>query len=367
MSNFRSVGFIADCHIGNHRQFGGHCIDGINARGRITLDTFRASLIAARESGCCAVVVAGDLFDHKRPEPMMLAKVASIMNDEAPEMGIVVVPGNHDMIDATADNGNCAVAPLLYQAELITKPSVIYLEEAGIGVFCIPFTSVTTMHDHLGKVVPSVSDYLRVVPVSAPIVIAAHVGVCGEFGKDAPNWMHLAKDFVEDCRLRQLMRGVGISLAYVGHSHERQEWSVDGYTVEQIGALCPTGFCNPGVYPSVGVLSIMRREDAGISRSITEIPGPRFIQSCEVMLKENGKKNTIYLRATSTDVLPAGVPPENVSIVDKTEMVQHGALPSVDNVDEAFIEFVARMSLPDGATAEKVLQLVHECWSVAKE
>jgi hypothetical protein len=58
-----------------------------------------------------------------------------------------------------------------------------------------------------------------------------------------------------------------------GDWHSRKVWERGGVTVAQVGALCPTGFDNPGL---TGYGSVWTFEDGRLTW--TELPGPRFVK-----------------------------------------------------------------------------------------
>jgi len=90
----------------------------------------------------------------------------------------------------------------------------------------------------------------------------------------------------------------GLKHYIAGDWHEHRKWQVNDCTVVQVGALCPTGWNNPG---HTGYGSLICITDGVYSR--IEIKGPRFIHgaSREDVLKEVLKAkragNTPYVKA----------------------------------------------------------------------
>jgi DNA repair exonuclease SbcCD nuclease subunit len=67
---------------------------------RAGLSDLAAILRFSRAARCACVVIAGDLFDHARIPPQVVAAAAKLMREA--RLPVVVLPGNHDPIAATS-------------------------------------------------------------------------------------------------------------------------------------------------------------------------------------------------------------------------------------------------------------------------
>src|SRR5260370_428206 len=113
------IGFCADCHIANHRQFGGQLVSGLNERCRLCLDVLANALKRAGECGCADVVILGDLFDSDRPSPQEVAAVQYVIYRSNIRVSMLV--GNHDKTSEAP--GDHALAPLWQVANVYERPS----------------------------------------------------------------------------------------------------------------------------------------------------------------------------------------------------------------------------------------------------
>jgi hypothetical protein len=354
------IGIVADLHIDNHPKYGGPIIAGLNRRARETLDAFSAAISKAKDAGVKVLFVAGDLFNKCRPEPSLIAAVKHVLSSEdAQTMGVVLIPGNHDMPDATAKDGNTALAPLFNEATIVTEPTWIEMEELGITALCVPFQSQMPMHEYLRTFEPPPCESPKLTKI-----LITHIGVYGD-DKGAGEWKARANDAIHSDALFEVMSRLGVIDCFVGNFHHRAFWEREGVagamSILQVGTLIPHGFGDDGIYPSVGGLSLY------VPDSITEVevPGPRFFRVDEAndaamaMPMLRAKSHPVYARLGPKAgekvraVLATGaIVVEDAAPVDAT--IDLGPLPQVSDAKAAIAEFIEQMTLPPGVSRDDV-------------
>lgn len=263
----RRLAIIADPHVGNFKANGGVMLDGLNQRGHLTMQVLRGAVQTARKQECEALLIAGDLFHSRRPEPAVIAGVQKVFAEEATDIGILILPGNHDMLDATADGGNTACETLQHDATVLNTPS--WVRFAWGSVFVVPFQSKEPMSTYLAKVCAMEQ---QVDPEhSGRRMLLTHVGV---FDSDAPPWCADAKDGISSTALFEAMEAAKIPVAFVGNFHNGKRWKSPDNTMEiiQCGTLCPHGHTDAGEFPTVGGVMVID----GWDTEAHEVPGPRF-------------------------------------------------------------------------------------------
>lgn len=268
----------ADPHVGNHGRNGGPKVDGLNNRGRMTLDVFARAIDAARNAGARGLVVNGDLFHQAIPEPQIISGVQQALKRRG-EMGVYLIPGNHDMLDASAKGGNTAMAPLWEQATVITEPR--WIRVGDYQVLTIPFDARRKMDAHLQDVIAradSLPGYVAGVEADRA-VLCTHVGLYAL--EDAERWMRGARDSMVAEELMGALVDADISHAFVGNYHKQGMWDLDvggGRVIHaiQCGTLCPGGFGDEGLENRGNVHFLAY---PGNRHTVIEIPGPRFIDA----------------------------------------------------------------------------------------
>lgn len=363
------IAIIADCHCGNHARFGGAMENGLNARARLTIASLQAAVKAAGAAGADTLFVAGDLFHSRRPEPALIAEVQRVFA-EADPMLVVVVPGNHDMLDSSAAGGNTACAPLWDEAHVVREPEWhrCLNGKASDFVLSIPYESTVPMALHLARVLEGSLPKCegKAVPRGRRILVT-HVGV---WDADSPKWTRGARDGISAPMLFDLMEKMGIGAAFVGNYHEHKIWERNGLTICQVGALCPTGFgdSKPGKH------GLMALGDASITKMVA-IPGPRF----EIVLEKHTEwgvpqdKNTYFVRqvggveATGAateklggyEYVPAG---DASGFGSSDEEEKQELFAPADDPLAAVVKFAQEMELEDGADRQAVVDLVSDLW-----
>lgn len=255
-----SIAFVADVHVASHRLVGGPWEAGVNARGRAVVGCLRRALCAASEAGAAAFVVLGDLFDTTRPEPQLIASVARVLAGWS-GFPIVLLKGNHDSCSATM--GDHALGPLgeLPGVQVVDVPEVLDL--GGQRVLLVPF-----LPGPASEVLPRVLATFTETDVD---VVGLHVGLRDAELSRQP-WAAAAEDAIAVEALAEVVRPRGARVVVAGNWHSARAWRVGELRLHQVGALCPTGWDNPGLEGYGGVTLVGR---SGVTR--LEVVGPRFV------------------------------------------------------------------------------------------
>lgn len=356
-----TIGVIADVHVHNFRAFGGLLRDGGNDRCRLTVDTLRRAVEVADEQKVEALFIAGDLFHVRRPEPAVIAAVVNALATATP---VVIIPGNHDMLEATADGGNTACAPLHRQATVVREPE--WFELPGFQVFCVPFQSRLPMEAYLEELLPARA--VDAVPVGLKRVLVMHAGV---YDHTSPSWMVGAKDAVLASKLRDLAEAHGFSAVFAGHYHQHHLWrGVEWGAVDicQVGTLNPTGFGDAGAFPDVGGMALYDGKEI----TLGEVEGPRFVIAHPGEKLPVTKAEMTFVRAVNVGgravELPGDIPLANIETVEERAAEEKDrALPTAADAGEALREYVERMPLPEGVDRAKVHEAVKAIWTEASQ
>ena len=265
------IAIVADVHLANHRGWGGPVgPNGLNRAAKLGIASLASAAAIAKDNGASVLIVAGDLFQTPRPEPAVIAAVQQVFSDaRANGLQVVVLPGNHDMPDATAEHGNTALAPLWSFATLVDVPTGKNFN--GIDVDMVPFDGTAPMRDvlkHCGLFSPVGA------PKGNPRILVTHVGVYDDSDTKSAPWFKTAKDGIHVSELFDIMERAGIQQAFVGNFHEHRTWSAGRLTIVQIGTLAPHSFSDAG---------LVRRGLVALTDGATvitrETPGVRFLQT----------------------------------------------------------------------------------------
>lgn len=385
--------FVSDPHVGNHARHGGPLVDGLNQRGRETLATYRRAVLLAKERGCWAFVVNGDLCQGPRPEPAILRGLQDV-HAEADPMRILLVPGNHDMPDATAAAGNTAMAPLErgHDVRVVREPE--WVTYPGVSVLAIPFHGAATMDAHVAATMEAMTQGevdgrskhggpgTLSQQGAEPIRVASiHVGLWD--GDDAPPWQRKARDGMEAEALLNIMKRARIAAAFVGNYHDHAHWGGSGAlegnpAAVQVGTLIPHSHGDGGL-AGRGLVAFL---EADGSVTTAEVPGPRFVTALEPgeVPTAGAEGFSYYVRArgraaaawAGKDLSMLGVysafeiEPDEAPSVEAVMDAKEGArAPRVDTDEGAIEGYVAGMVLPEGVDRARVLDLALDCWKRA--
>lgn len=348
------LSFVADCHMGNPSIFGGPVVAGINQRGREVLDTLERAVESAQNND--ALVICGDLFDTSSPSPQLIAEVQRILL-QAPK--VFVLMGNHDMVsDSPGDN---ALGPLLPLEHVhpVEQPELFNFED--VALLSVPFQA-----GDCREWFPTAVANLAGIPIPAgnKRVLAFHLGV---IDKDTPSFLAKAHDAIELEVVKELMERHGIDYAFCGNWHSPSKWG----PLVQCGALCPTGWDNPG-WDYGKVWTVDTKTDLV---SIRQIPGPRFlnVQTTEEAENALGKAeqygHSLYLTVKGELADDAEALEEIRSWGVKARAVADGesareatraaavAVKGASTLNDALAKYVGAMFLEEGVSRERVQAL----------
>jgi hypothetical protein len=213
----------------------------------------------SRVRGDHTFLVLGDLFDTSDPIPQMVAAVQSALPGRGPR--VILLRGNHDMVSTAS--GDHALGAFAEEVQIIEAPEQVHVPGVGLVLVLIPF-----MPGDAREWLPAALASLGPLEGDQRL-LCIHAGI---IDAQTPHFLRHAHDAVPLEQVVSLAKKYGIRQVWAGNWHSRRIWNVDGVQVVQVGALCPTGWDNPGF--EYGTL--MHWEDGKVSHEI--IPGPRFVK-----------------------------------------------------------------------------------------
>lgn len=263
------IGVIADVHVGNPHTQGGVYRAGINDRGERILKVLGHACHEAKVAGCDALVILGDLFDRSDPSPQVIARTMAALAQGPPE--IVVLRGNHEQSSMLP--GHTALAPLAHVPNVRVIEETTLLRYGTVEMLLVPYQP--------GPAGAWLPDAVKGVParsMTAPLrVLGLHLGIVSS---RTPSFLTLSEDAVSLEQARDVAASKGCDVVMAGNWHDRQLYDGDGAFVVQVGALCPTGWANPGLSGAYGTLLTLRAalpyRSGDYDLAIHELPGPRF-------------------------------------------------------------------------------------------
>jgi hypothetical protein len=211
-------------------------------------------------------------------------------------------------------------------------------------------------------------------------VVVLHLGIEDE--KTAA-FLRGAPDSIPATVLADLMRARKIRAAFCGNWHDPRHWEITGggqskIDIFQVGALCPTGFDNPG--QDYGRMVIWDTE-AEVHEELC-VPGPRFlklpsgamdgsvVESARSLVRDGC---SVYVsittdldgfpaaEATLSDLLAGGVADGEIAFDQAdAEVAARDAAQAArgaGTLAESLAGFVQEMQLPEGVSREEVLEL----------
>lgn len=360
-SSDQLLAFVADVHIGNHAAREDPPVAGLNTRCTQSLAVFGRSIKLATDRGAGLYVSGGDLLHVRRPEPAVLAATNRVLEREAQELATVLIPGNHEMLDATAKEGNTACEPLYSQASVPRLPEWFDLGDWA-RVLCVPFHGEVPMAEYLIRLLPEMGKEERKRQQDKQLVMATHVGV---FDESSPQWLR-GNDAIRADDLMSAMQLGDFTAAFVGNFHQHQVWRQGTQLVVQVGTLCPASYSDEGIFPTVGGMALYDGSDF----EMVQVPGPRYIKADGSKSVEKQMKDspgcTYHVRAPDEegfDNLP-GVQVEVVEDKPAVEAIQ-GALPQAEDAGEAIENYIQEMTLAEGVDRPDVLKSARQYWKQA--
>lgn len=264
-----AVSLVADIHLGNlhlSRKIGGRLVAGLNDRAREIAEALCEA--RRRVDPDKPLIIAGDLFDVADPTPeLMKAAMDAVGAGGVDGENTFFLVGNHDQ---TSDvPGHNALGPLSHVGYVIEGPW-LYDCQDGEQVIFLPFRNIPGRD----LVREGLERLKHLLDPQAPKLLVVHLGIEDE---STPPWMRGHNDSILLHELLELMHRYRIEACAAGNWHQYRSWEAqrdgDTYRVAQIGALCPTGWDNPGLE---GYGSLIHWTP-GQPFEREEIPGPRFI------------------------------------------------------------------------------------------
>lgn len=271
-----NLAVIFDPHFWPHRRHGGPLVKGINRRGALCLDVGRR-VVETVNSKSASLIVAGDLVDSAGP---VSPQFAHALRETLGECGrsVTLMLGNHDM---TSDGDHSLDVYTQHDdwTDVQVCDDICFSHGSN-------FLSATPLGLDDVCLVPFHRDIRDARVRDVPLVIA-HFGVYDDI---FPAWAKKAKGAWHVNALLAFMKERNIKCLLAGDWHSRRLW-MDGerqgnapsspirigadaeHVIMQGGALCPTGFDNPGLH-GYGTLAFWDTDEHRLSWQ--EMLGPRF-------------------------------------------------------------------------------------------
>jgi len=363
----RPVYAVADVHIGNHRVFASPAHAGVNDRAAETAELLRQAVYKASTAGALGLLVCGDLADNDDLSPQLLALVAEVLSESTVPVALLV--GNHDQRSALPGDHALGVLGAIPGVRVYDGPGVLPLGhgEDAADVLVVPFQQ-RPAHEYIPATARELAPQCR---PGARRVLAAHAGVLDE--KTSP-WLRDSHEAVSADVLLDLLTELSVGVAFLGNWHDRRSWARSTHRVMQVGALCPTGFDNPGgagLYGSVAWWA--SHTDCGTH----ELPGPRFFNvASETELQRaladpSATRRFVSYRNLPADLLPAVAKrlaglqqsaritgfrvSEDKGAAESGRVAAATAAQAATSLDDALERYVTRAPLPPSVTAPEVL------------
>lgn len=348
------IGLIADVHLGNPRRHGGPLVSGINRRCRQALAVLQRATELAVERKCEALVVLGDLFDTTNPPQQVVAAAQQIF--EGARIPVLSLLGNHEQV--STDPGDHALGPLSPVAQVVSEP--LSLVAGGVELLLVPFQPGPAAEWLPGAVEAAGSG-----GTGKPATLLLHLGL--EDG-ETPSYLRGTHDSVMVGQLADLCSTYEIGSCFSGNWHEHRVVRDDPLIV-QVGALCPTGWDNPGLK---GYGRVVFWD--GYRMHSKEVPGPRFLKmepgenwdsrktrDCQMYVEVRCAPKNVpaaladVREAVEDGVVVAGDVVPDQAVVRAAARSAATAARSADTRDQALAGYVENMELEEGVSREAVL------------
>ncbi len=261
------LAFCADVHLGNHRRHGGPVERSLNERCHHTVNVLRAAFVRAERANATHLIVLGDLLDGDRPEPQLLDDVLRILKSS--KLTTILLAGNHEMTSDTP--GDHSLAPFSSSVVVVDTPRLLTLDH--VELLLVPHAAHAPAAERITKA-------LAALPPKAPHAKARLLGVhAGIADESTAAFLKGGRGSIEALTVTKLMIEHGINYTFAGDWHDRRQWP----GVLQIGALCPTGWDNPGFDGYGGIAIWDDRRDESVAKlepsvKVIEVRGPRFVR-----------------------------------------------------------------------------------------
>lgn len=351
---------VADIHMDNRKQFPGEMRAGLNDRARRIAAALGQAMAVV--TGDDEMVLLGDVFDTHRPSPALIRATQDALGTDR----ATVIVGNHDM--ASDEVGNNACAPLAPCAQVVEHEAELSHFEADNGApgaaLLVPFKA---------PVADGINAALDWAEKQADWRAAEVKLLMGHWGISCdsdPVFMREARDAISIDELYDLCAASDIQGCAAGNWHGRRDWKLDGCHILQVGALCPTGFDNPG-WDGYGTVAWWSTQTVGWDWK--ELAGPRFIRHIPTVAElQKHRDNTVYVRvdvspdddftvdevSKKLQALPIqGFQVRPVPSTDAREAARSaaGGARSATTIGGALAAYVSKMPMPVGVDRKEVL------------
>lgn len=354
------IAFCADVHIANHQAYGGALVAGINRRCQLALDTLERAVDVANRQRCTHFVVLGDLYDSTRPLPQVETAVRVILRKFAGD--VLLLLGNHDRNSAIP--GDHALGPLAGGNVLvIDQPTVI-----GGCLGLLPFRAESVTEWFEAEAAKLVAQGAR--------VFGVHFGLHDDSMRAANTWMRDApSDAVDASWLMLALQQLKALALFAGNWHQARVFGLGA--LDQVGALVPTGWDNPGCAAfTYGQLIVMDTSSGELARF--EIPGPRFLNTNELdisaVISDAPPGCSFFVRYRvkperaheMVKLETGGVTLAGLEMVIDREAAHTEAsmlarrVASAPLLSDAIAVYMAGVTLPDGVRREVVARRLHQ-------
>lgn len=358
---------VADVHIGNHRVFASPARAGVNDRAFETAELLRQSVYRASSENALALLVCGDLADNDDLSPQLLALIAEVLSEST--VPVVLLVGNHDQRSSLPGDHALGVLGAIPGVRVYDAPGVLPLGQGAdaADVLVVPFQQ-RPASEYLPAVARELATLCR---PGARRVLAAHAGVLDE--KTSP-WLRDSHEAIPAESLLELLADLSVGVAFLGNWHDRRTWVRSTHRVMQVGALCPTGFDNPG---GEGLYGSLAWWSAPGACGTHELPGPRFFNvTSEAELQRALSDPSATRRFISYRNLPADAllatskrladlqqsaritgyrVTEDKGATESRRVAAATTAQAATSLDDALERYVSRAPLPPSVTAPEVL------------
>jgi len=235
----------ADLHLGSLRG-----VKTVSQEAKLT--RYAAALIRvfeiAREQGAEAVVIAGDVFDHKNIKPKVRDLFLRTLLDYS-DLQVLIINGNHDVLEDDYTSlhflsllQNRQRLPHVTLAEVTPRTTMV----AGCLFILVPFVGDSKVFRKRVKHLVKTACASSAVKKSTPVVVVAHEMIANS--KDDAGWQAKRSGF----KLPKLKR---VTYWALGDIHRRQ--SIEG--MRNAWYAGPPMQCNFKESPDKGVLLVDTR------------------------------------------------------------------------------------------------------------
>lgn len=270
------LALVADCHIANHRRWGGPVEGGINQRGWECVKVLELAAAAALRHSCAAMFVLGDLFDNTRPSPSLVA--ATIRSLKAAHMPVYVILGNHDRQSMHALDQACASMEAVADIHVVTEPQLVrglMAATGGVEIGMVPYA--------LGEAKDWLAAGMAAIEWQhSERIVLTH---CGIWDDDTPAYMKATKDSVGLGHVRWLCDAHQVKFFAAGNWHDPASWRPDtvGRPLVVIpGTLIPHNFSDPQEHGRVVIY-----DTVSIQWTAIKLPTPLFLKSIMLSNRSN--------------------------------------------------------------------------------